>query len=143
MKDVITKEYVFNHPIADVWKAISDEKEISAWFIQADFKPEAGYKYKFKHEENGKCTNIDGEVLEANPVHKLVYTWVVRGTEAVTTVTWQLEEAGEGTKLTLTHSGISNYPTEEVATKMFENFSGGWDNCINMLDKHLKKEVHA
>ena len=45
MKDVITKERVFNHSIDTVWNAISKAEEISTWFIKADFKAEKGYEY--------------------------------------------------------------------------------------------------
>ncbi|MDN5210612.1 SRPBCC domain-containing protein [Fulvivirgaceae bacterium BMA12] len=139
MKDVIKKEYQYSHKINSVWNAISDPDEISAWFIKADFKPEVGYKYTFTHEQ----TTINGEVIEANPVHKLVYTWIVVGTGVETTVSWQLQENEQGTLLTLEHSGISNYPTEDMAAIMFTNFSGGWDACITNLDKFLKESTHA
>ncbi len=138
MKDVIEKKHQFEHDINKVWHAITDAKQISTWFLKADFKPEAGYKYIFTHEgENeGDCTNITGEVLRAKAVTELVYTWIVQGTEVVTTVSWQLEENEQGTLLTLVHSGISKYPGD-TAVKMFESFSGGWANCIESLTKFL------
>ena len=139
MQDVIQKQHQYSQPIAEVWKAISEAEEISAWFIQADFKPQSGYNYTFTHEK----TKITGKVLEANPVYKLVYTWMVVGTGVETTVTWTLKENEEGTLLTLEHSGISNYPTEEMATTMFNSFSGGWDSCITNLEKYLKESKHA
>jgi len=142
MKDIIKKEYVFNHPIDRVWNAISKEEEISTWFINADFKPEVGYEYTFfSNGEDEDCTDIQGVVKESNP-YKLSYTWVVKGTSAVTTVTWLLEEVDSGTKLYLEHSGISNYEGE-TAVKMFESFNGGWDNCLHGLSDYINKEVHA
>lgn len=144
MQDTIQREHVFNHPIQQVWKAISDAEQISAWFIQANFKPEKGYQYTFTHtdESTGNCTNITGEVLEASPVHKLVYTWVVPGTGVDTTVSWQLKETDTGTHLLLEHSGISQYPAE-TAVKMFDSFSGGWDNCIVELTQYLEPVTNA
>ena len=138
MKDIIKKEHQFKQPIATVWNAISREEEISAWFIKADFKLEVGYNYTFTHEN----TQITGKILEASPVTTLIYTWIVSGTEVETTVKWVLEENDGGTLLKLEHSGISNYPGE-TAVKMFESFSGGWDNCVSELDKYLNKELHA
>ena len=131
--DKITKQHQFVFPIAKVWAAISEAKQISTWFLQADFKPEIGYKYTFTHEK----TVITGEIIKSNPVHELVYTWVVTGTEAVTTVSWRLEENASGTLLTLEHSGISNYPGE-TAVVMFNNFKGGWDACVANLEKYLQ-----
>ena len=135
MNDKITKTHQFQSPINKVWDAISLAEEISTWFIKADFKAEAGYKYTFTHEQ----TVIKGEVLKANPVHELVYTWVVSGTEVETVVSWKLEEKNEGTFLTLEHSGIRNYPGD-TAVMMFNNFKGGWNSCVENLEKYLSKK---
>lgn len=142
MKDVIIKEQLFSHSIDKVWKAISTEEEISTWFIQADFKAEAGYKYTFTATEEKGCLQITGEVKIAQP-YTLAYTWIVQGTTAETTVTWNLEEVENGTKLVLEHSGISNYPDEETVIAMFDSFSGGWGDCMNQLTKFLKETVNA
>ncbi|GJM30338.1 MAG: hypothetical protein DHS20C17_29730 [Cyclobacteriaceae bacterium] len=139
MKDTITKEHQYQAQISDVWNAITNAKEISDWFIKADFKPEIGYAYTFTHED----TVISGKVLEVDPVHNLVYTWEVGGTGVETTVKWQLLENEEGTLVKLIHSGISNYKTQEMITKMFTGFSNGWDSCIVNLDKYLKEARHA
>lgn len=139
MKDKIVKTEQYNAPIQDVWNAISKQEEISSWFIKADFKAEVGYEYTFTHEK----TTIKGKVLKANPVHTLVYTWIIVGTGVETTVSWQLEETDNGTHLTLEHYGISNYPTDDMATTMFENFSGGWISCLENLQKYLKSPKNA
>ena len=140
MKDIITKEKIFKHPIDTVWNAISNAKELSTWFIQADFKAEKGYQYTFTSDEDG-CVPITGEVKNADP-YTLVYTWIVEGTNAETTVSWTLESIPEGTKLLLEHSGISKYEGETAVT-MFESFNGGWDNCTDKLMSYLKENVYA
>lgn len=141
MKDVITKEHVFDHAIDTVWNAISKAEEISAWFIKADFKAEKGYRYTFTASEEHNCTQITGVVKKADP-YTLVYTWIVQDTNAETTVTWFLEPVKEGTRLRLEHSGISKYPDKSAVT-MFNNFNAGWDNCITELTTYLKQAVHA
>ena len=140
MNDVITKEKVFNHPIDKVWGAITDAKEISTWFLEADFKAEKGYRYVF-NSSGENCSSIKGEVKYAYP-STLVYTWIVTENPVETTVKWVLEEIEGGTKLYLEHSGISNYEGE-TAIEMFSNFNGGWDNCISGLKDYLKQMVHA
>ena len=132
MEDTIVKTHQFSSPIDKVWNAISLAEEISEWFIKADFKAEAGYQYTFIHEQ----TVINGEVLKANPVYELVYTWVVSGTDIETTVSWKLEENSQGTFLTLEHSGISNYPGD-TAVMMFNNYKEGWDTCAENLKNYL------
>ncbi|WP_339794343.1 SRPBCC domain-containing protein [uncultured Imperialibacter sp.] len=135
MNDRIIKTHQFTHPIDEIWKAISLADEISAWFIKAEFQPEVGYQYTFTHEQ----TIITGEVLKANPVYELVYTWIVSGTDVETTVSWKLEENPQGTLLTLEHYGISKYPGE-TAIFMFENFKGGWNTCVTNLNKYLSEK---
>lgn len=137
MKDIITREEMINHPIDKVWNAISKAEEISTWFIKADFKAEVGTFYTFTASEQKGCITISGEVKEATP-YTLVYTWVVEGTDVVTTVKWVLKPEGDGTKLYLEHSGIANYPGDS-AVKMFESFSGGWQGCLNQLQEYLNK----
>ena len=135
-KDKITKEQMFNHSIDKVWNAISKAEEISTWFISADFEAKAGYNYTFTASEDKGCLTIKGIVKTADP-YKLVYTWIVQDTTTETTVSWELIEVDGGTKLILTHSGISEYPDEQMAINMFSSFSGGWDDCISSLEKHL------
>ena len=142
MKDLIVKEHTFNHPMKDVWKAISDQDEISAWFIKADFQPQVGYNYTFLHEEGENCTTIVGKVIEARPIDRLVYTWLVKGTDVETTVSWNLSEVAGKTQLRLEHSGISAYGGDS-AVKMFESFSKGWSQCINELESFLQSLVNA
>lgn len=139
MKDIIRKEHQYQAKISDVWNAITIAEEISDWFIKADFKAEVGYSYTFTHES----TVISGKVLEVDPVYNLAYTWDVGGTGVSTTVKWQLQENEQGTLVTLIHSGISNYQTDEMITKMFTGFSTGWDSCIVNLEKYLKEAHHA
>ena len=131
---------MFQHPIDVVWNAISNADELSAWFIQADFKAEVGYQYTFTSNEDG-CVPITGEVKNAHP-YTLIYTWIVEGTNVETTVSWKLEAIDGGTKLYLEHTGISNYDGENAVT-MFESFNGGWDNCINGLLNYLKQPANA
>ncbi|PKV51249.1 uncharacterized protein YndB with AHSA1/START domain [Aquimarina sp. MAR_2010_214] len=140
MKDVIIKEKILNHPIDKVWNAITDAKEISTWFLEADFKAEKGYQYIF-NSSGENCSPIKGKVKQANP-YTLVYSWIVTEAPIETTVKWVLEETEGGTKLYLEHSGISGYKGE-TAIEMFNNFDGGWDNCISGLTDYLKQMVHA
>ncbi len=140
MKDSITREVIIEHGISQVWDAITNSDEISSWFLKTDFKPEVGFKYTYESHDDD-CAPIYGTVLTADP-YILKYTWTVKGTGVETTVSWSLEEHESGTKLVLTHSGISNYDGD-TAPKMFESFSGGWDNCIQGLTKYLGELAHV
>jgi len=138
MKDVIVKEKTFDQPIDVVWKAISEGAEISRWFIQADFKPEPGYRYTFTAKEEHGSTVIKGTVLEADP-YTLKYTWNVGDAPVETTVIWNLEKLGNQTQLKLEHTGISKFGGE-TAIEMFGHFEKGWNACISGLTNYLLNE---
>ena len=108
MKDSILKEQLLPHPIGKVWNAITNAEEISTWFIKADFKAEKGYQYTFTSDGENGCTQITGEIKQAEP-YNLEYSWIVADTKVETIVKWSLQETKEGTLLSLEHSGISNY----------------------------------
>lgn len=133
MKTEIALERYYDHPIEAVWTAISEGGAISEWFIQADFKPEVGYPYKFRHES----TVVSGEVLEVEPPTRLVYTWKVGAMPAITTVRWHLTKQGEGTHLLLEHVGFENY--EDSALEMFNSSEQGWQTVIEELEQYLAK----
>jgi len=136
MKDSITKEIVLNHSIDGVWNSITNAKSLATWwFEEANFKAKKGYQYIFSSPHEG-CVPIIGEVLSADP-YALVYTWIVQGTNVVTTVSWKLEASEQGTKLILEHSGISKY-AGDTAVAMFNSFNGGWTNCMVDLANHLE-----
>lgn len=139
MKDIIQKEKVFNHPIAKVWDAISTGKEISKWFIEADFKPEVGYQYTLTAPEENGCTVVKGTVLEASP-YTLKYSWIAGDDPTETTVAWYLEQLGDSTKLTLEHSGISKY-AGQAATEMMGHFEKGWEGCLAGLTQYIENEI--
>ncbi len=134
--DRIVKEAKFKCNIDQLWQAITDQNQISKWFLQADFKPEKDYAYTFNSSGND-CQPIVGRVISATP-YTLIYTWEVKGTNVETTVEWILESKDNLTKLTLIHSGISNYD-DETAIAMFESFDKGWDNCISGLTIFVDK----
>lgn len=139
MKDVLTKQHHYAHPIKDVWAAITEQEKISTWFIKCDFRAEKGYRYKLLSESDS-CEQVGGTILKVNPVHELVYSWIVAGTDVETTVSWKLEEKDGGTLLTLQHAGISGYPNEQTALKFFESFDSGWDKCVDSLKGYLAGE---
>ena len=137
MKDSITKEKVLNHSIDKVWQAITEGEQISKWFLQADFKAEAGYNFKLSTSNEQDCEGVTGTILEADP-YTLKYTWN-DGTPVDTLVTWTLREEGGSTILTLVHSGISKLG--EFAPKKMGDFDNGWNHCLSMLPNYLNDEV--
>jgi uncharacterized protein YndB with AHSA1/START domain len=134
MADKIRLERFYNHPIQSVWEAISSQDAISDWFIQAEFKAGVGYEYTFTHE----TTIVHGTVLAVEKPGKLIYTWIVGQTTAVTEVSWTLTPKQAGTQLILEHTGFNNYQDSAVA--MFDSSVQGWQAVADALESYLSGE---
>ena len=98
----IRKIVVIDAPPDMVFKAISDEKELTEWFPDlAVLEPRIGGKVRFtfyrKNSENqDRDYSPEGEVLEFIPNQKISYTWEHKDVAGFprTIVTWQLEHIG-------------------------------------------------
>ncbi len=128
-KDVRKKKFI-NHPIEEVWEALSREEKLSEWFMKASFKAEEGFKFEFTEPSGKKFT---GEILTAqNPIN-LAYSWNDSNLDYTTYVWWKLATKRNGTLLELEHSGF----------KGFNDYFGGfrysfkWNKQIKKLNKYL------
>jgi uncharacterized protein YndB with AHSA1/START domain len=98
-------------PIERVWAYLTDPKLLAKWLsdgVVADF---AGGEYRLDMGASGRITAYE-------PPRLLEYTWnepehrdrmngVTRGAIADALVRWELAEDGDGVRLTLTHSKLS------------------------------------
>lgn len=90
-----------------LWQAITDPAFTTRYFfgtaVRSSFTPGAPISY---HAPDG-APIVEGEILEADPPHRLVQTWIIRYNPALaherSIVTWRIEQRGEACKLTATH----------------------------------------
>jgi len=135
VSDTITKTKWFNQPIDKVWKAITENDQVSQWLVPTNFKAEVGFQYALQDPKN-ECNVVTGKVLKASP-YELVYSWINEEVKNVeTTVSWTLEEEKGGTLLKMTHSGIAQYQEEDRA-KMIDSYTAGWNRCFDNLTSLL------
>lgn len=108
MKRDVKMEVFYNHPPERVWRALTDKEALSEWLMETDFEPRVGAKYLMRSKPMGNWDGtVRGEVLEAEPPRRLVYTWKGGGSERPTmTVTWLLQPENGGTRLRLEHTGF-------------------------------------
>ncbi len=130
-----------------VFKALTDPKELTNWLPDAAMlEPKVGGKFKFSFYKDSAraCEKRDGDsfnegrILEFVPNKKLVYTWQWTDVAdfAETIVTWELEQVGNKTRLTLTHSGFTG---KEPSNKSAKDHDEGWSIHLNELISNYKK----
>jgi uncharacterized protein YndB with AHSA1/START domain len=111
----VRKEQVYAHPPEHVWVALTDPRAIAEWMMPNDFKPVVGHKFTLKVDPvpiPGALTHAACEVLEVDRPRRLSYSMRdlslkdPRQREVVQKITFTLEPAGAGTRLTLLHEGL-------------------------------------
>jgi uncharacterized protein YndB with AHSA1/START domain len=87
---------------------------------------------------------IVGEVLEADPPHRLVQTWhpiwdPASAAEAHTRLTWEIEpQQGGVTRLTITHDVAGAPLTARMVSGDVPNAGGGWSFVLSDLKTLLE-----
>ncbi len=123
-------EQILNAPIAKVWLAISEEDQIKKWsFVIPAFKPEVGIAFSFDGGPDNRIYHHQCRVLEVIAGKKLAYSWRFEGYEGNSTVTTELFEEGNKTRIKLTHAGLETFPQENPDFAR-PNFVEGWTQLI-------------
>ncbi len=120
-----------------VWQAITDPLYTSQYFfgteVTSDWAPGSPFVYTYP---DGTVA-LEGKVLKAEPPNLLVTTFDARWEQAVaddppSRATWQIEPAGEITKLTVTHDGFA------ADTATFQQIGQGVPTIISSLKSLLE-----
>lgn len=134
MKDIVITR-MLGFPREMVWDALTDSRQLSAWLMPNDFKPEIGHRFTFRTKPApGFDGTVHCEVLEMMPPAKLVISW--RGGPLDTRVSFELEAAEGGTKLTLRHTGFGGL--SNVLSRIALGF--GWRD---LLGRKLPAQLSA
>ena len=133
--DRIEKQVTLDAPRSRVWRALTDVAQFNAWFgvkLSAPFAPGA--------EVSGQITIRDYEhvtmtiwIETMEPERFFSFRWhpyaiepgVDYAAEPTTLVSFTLEDAGQGTRLTIVESGFDAIP-ESRRAKAFAMNSSGW-----------------
>ena len=146
--DAVIAEVQIAAPPQRVFQALTDRAQALQWGASDLFQmtvwemdPKPGGKWQFisrelKGKNAGKEYEHHGEILEIDPPRLLVYTWFANWHEPPshrTVVRWEITPAANGTKVKLTHSGLSQLP---AACK---SYSQGWPGLMQALKNFLEK----
>jgi|SRR5580658_10441114 uncharacterized protein YndB with AHSA1/START domain len=118
----IVVEHLFDHPLAIVWRALTESALIEGWLMRNDFRPEVGRRFTFLTQaQPGFDGVVQCRVLEIDPLHRIRFTQ--KGGDLETIVTWTLTDLGGGrTQLRIDHDGFG--PGSEFAYDMLKD---GWE----------------
>ena len=109
-------ERTLPHSIERVWRAVSEPAELAQWFpAAAEWTPSTG--------ETFEAFGATGEVLEADPPHRLVWTF---GGERYS---FELTALEGGCRLVFVHVFDDRGRAAQTAT--------GWDAYLSRLEPHL------
>jgi uncharacterized protein YndB with AHSA1/START domain len=139
--DPVIIERTFSVPASKVWEALTDAKKMKEWYFNIEnFKPEVGFKFQFLAGSENKSYLHICKVTEAEEGKKLTYTWNYDNYPGNSSVTFELFEAGTGTRVKLTHSGLETFPSKDNANFSKESFTAGWKEIIGTnLKAYLDK----
>ena len=115
---------------AAVWEFLTDPEKLAIWFHKPSKTLKAGESYEMFGTESGNKL-MWGEVLAADPHDHLSYSFTIGPMgDAVSTVTWTLEDVPGGTRLSLMHEGL---PKGEAAFDLTLALDKGWDDHMGRM----------
>jgi uncharacterized protein YndB with AHSA1/START domain len=155
--DRIEKKILLHATRERVWQAISDAKEFGAWFgVAFDGPFAAGLRLtgkivptsvdteiaKLQEPYVGKAFEFSVERIE--PLRRICFRWhpfavqpdVDFSGEPTTLIVFELEQATDGTLLTISESGFDQIPLARRA-KAFAANDGGWSMQTKLIAKYL------
>jgi uncharacterized protein YndB with AHSA1/START domain len=115
--------------------------------VDVDLRPGGHFKIIADNEMRAAgmppCV-VDGEVIEADPPHRLVQTWRAGWeTEPASRLTYEIDPVGDGiTRLTLIHDVEGAPRTALMVAGEVENAGGGWAEVLSDL-KTLLETGHS
>lgn len=111
-----------------VWEYLTDKDKLGEWFHPATESLVEGKPYTLLGDAQDSSSKMCwGDVLTSIKPSSLIYTFTVKPLNgAMTTVSWTLEEAAGGTRVTLVHEGVGE-AAGEAALGLLTALDKGWD----------------
>ena len=138
MRDIVVVRDVA-YPREMVWEALTDGRQLAAWLMPNDFRPEVGHRFTFTTKP---APGFDGvvrcEVLDLRAPERLVFTW--KGGALDTVISFDLADTAAGTRITLSHAGFAG--ASNLLPRVVLGF--GWKSLLSRkLVSHLERARHG
>ena len=122
-----------------VWDGLTKAEFTRQYFhaTRVESKWISGSRVEFRYDDGSLV--VEGEVLEADPPHRLSYTWHVLYDEAMarepfSRVTFDIEPLDKGCRLRVTHD---RFPDQSA---VYEQVRRGWGGILEGLKDILETE---
>ncbi|NNC30385.1 SRPBCC family protein [Longimicrobium terrae] len=145
--DRIEKVLTMRAPRSRVWRAVSTVSEFSTWFrvkLDGEFAEGATLQGDVSHADGRFACSIEMQIEAVQPERYFAYRWhpypIPAGdysAEAMTLVEFTLEDAEEGTLVTIVESGFDDIPLARRA-EAFRMNDGGWTGQMKNLARHVE-----
>jgi uncharacterized protein YndB with AHSA1/START domain/uncharacterized damage-inducible protein DinB len=144
--DRIEKLVNLDAPRSRVWQALTDVRQFNQWFgvsLTGPFAPGAAVSGKLSAPKYAHLT-LTFWIESVEPERFFSFRWhpfaveegVDYSAEPTTLVTFTLEDAGAGTRLTIVESGFDAIP-ESRRAKAFSANSAGWEGQAKNIQKFV------
>ena len=144
--DRIEKRVVLRATRSRVWRALTDADEFGTWFgvkLHAPFTEGATVRGQITHPAY-QHVMLELIVERLEPERYFAYRWhpyaidmkTDYSQEPTTLVEVRLEDAGDGTALTIVESGFDRIPLARRA-EAFKMNEGGWTQQVSNIERHV------
>jgi len=147
MTDRIEKSIDIAAPPERVWRALTDFEEFGAWFrVRLEGPFVVGELSRGQITYPGyEHVKWHARVVAMEPPSLFVFTWPPNAVdpdrdysdEEWIRVEFRLEPAGDGTRLTVTESGVDKLPPERRDEALRSN-EGGWEEQMKNVKAHVE-----
>ena len=131
----ITKKVFLRASPQQVWAYLTEPDKLERWFHVPKAPLTEGPMAMYGAQSGDKL--IWGDVLEAQPFSKLVYTFTVKPMgDATSTVTWTWRDVAGGTELSLLQEGLAQ---DDDSFGLVLALDKGWDDHLG----RMRADMHA
>lgn len=123
-------------PRERVWEELTQRGRLQEWLChQAWIDARPGGRYLFRWRSGFEA---QGTLVRYEPPENLTWVWIGAGEPGATVVEWELEPAGEGTKVEFKHYGWGGDPRSQAArAEAARAWTGGLENLVSVLEEGL------